>query len=83
MPQPPPGEARKEGCDMITDFLRVLALLATSAVTGILGAIWLFGDHTSIFVTVAVKPFAVMLLFISFVLFEQLKREVKRIDKRK
>ena len=67
---------------MITDIIRIFALLLTSVVTGVLGVIWFFGDHSSIFVTVAVKPFSVILLIISFVLFEQLQREMKRIDKR-
>lgn len=68
---------------MIMTLIRILALIAGCSITGVLGIIWLFGDHASIFVTVGVKPFAVILLFISFILFEQIQRELKRINRYK
>lgn len=67
---------------MIVTFLRLIAMLAASAAAGILGVIWLFGEHSSIWVTVGVKPFGLLLLLISLILFEHTKREVSEIEKR-
>lgn len=68
---------------MIIEIIRILALVGACSVAGVLGVIWLFGDHASIFVTVGVKPFSVILLIISFLLFEQIQRELKRINRYK
>lgn len=67
---------------MITDLLRVISLLLISILTGILGTIWLCGEHTSIWITVGVKPFAIFLLFISYMVYGQLRNEIIRIDQK-
>lgn len=61
----------------------MLGLMSGSAVCGMLGLLWLFGTHASIWVTVSVKPFGAFLLVISCLLYDQLRRETNKIGKYK
>ena len=74
------AQARKEGSSMMFTFFRIILLLAISCITGVLGILWFFGDHTSIWVTVGVKPLGVLMLVISYIMYDQLVREVRKID---
>ena len=67
---------------MIGDLIRGISLLLISVMSGVFGLIWLCGEHSSIWVTVGVKLFAIFLLFISYVTYCQLRKEMIRMDQK-
>ena len=57
------------------DTIRIMGLLLASILCGILGLLFFFGERDSIITTVAFKPAGAVLLAVSCLLFDQLKRE--------